>query len=63
MLGVLHSEMVIIKMIGDRLEGSGWAEVINDAGITTPGRAEALYSPQRISTVLATHIRLYLWWS
>ena len=55
MLGGLHIEMVVLKLIGRWLEGSGWAEIINDAGITTPGRAEALQTGYNINRSRYAH--------
>ena len=42
MLGGLHLEMAILCLIGMLLKESGWSEILADAGITTPGRAEAM---------------------
>ena len=42
MMGALHVEMFFLNAIGDWLEGSGWADVLVKAEISTPGRADSL---------------------
>ncbi|KAJ8051168.1 hypothetical protein HOLleu_04633 [Holothuria leucospilota] len=42
MMGGLHVEKALLKVIGDFLEGSGWTSVMTSAGVTTEGRAESL---------------------
>ena len=41
-LGPLHTEMLCEKLLGDWVRDSGWVEMIIDADVTSPGRAEAL---------------------
>jgi hypothetical protein len=55
MLGGLHTEMVILKTIGDWLDGSGWTDAINLAKITTAGRAEALISASNTARTRYVH--------
>ena len=38
MLGRLHVEMAMLNAIGNRLNGSGWAEITDIANVTTEGR-------------------------
>ena len=42
MLGGLHIEMALLNVMGDWLNGSGWAAVMATANVTTEGRADAL---------------------
>ena len=49
MLGGLHIEMVILRVLGDILDGSGWTQIINEAGITTEGRAESLLRENNVT--------------
>ena len=41
-LGPLRKEMLCEKMLGDWVRDSGWDEMLIDADVTSPGRAEAL---------------------
>jgi hypothetical protein len=43
-LGSLHIEFVIENMLGKLLDGSGFAEVIEKAGVLTSGRAESVFA-------------------
>ncbi len=40
--GGLHIEMALFRTVGDWLQGSGWTEAIQTAGIATPGVADSL---------------------
>ena len=42
LIGGLHIEMAMFKLIGDWLDGSGWTYVMTSANITTEGRAVGL---------------------
>ena len=42
MLGPLHIEMVFLSVFGDLVEGTGRTKVVQNAGITRPGVAQAL---------------------
>ena len=55
MLGGLHIEMVILQVIGDLLEGSGWTQIINESGITTEGRAESLLRGNNVTRCRQVH--------
>lgn len=39
MLGGLHVEMTMMKVLGDWLEDSGWVEALVQAKVTSPGTA------------------------
>ena len=39
LMGGLHIEMALLKVIGDWLDGSGWTFVMTSANVTTEGRA------------------------
>ncbi|KAJ8041388.1 hypothetical protein HOLleu_12190 [Holothuria leucospilota] len=49
MMGGLHVEMALLKVIGDFLAGSGWTSVMTSAGVTTEGRAESLQKGSQTS--------------
>ena len=42
MLGPLHIEMAFLSALRDLVGGSGWITVVQNAGITRPGAAQAL---------------------
>ena len=42
LMGGLHIEMAMLKVIGDWLDGSGWACVMTSASVTTEGQALGL---------------------
>ena len=42
LMGGLHIEMAMLKLIGDWLDGSGWTYVMTSANVTTEGRAVGL---------------------
>lgn len=44
MFGGLHIEMTLFKCIGNFLKGSGWTDMITDAGIATSGTGESFLS-------------------
>ena len=54
-LGGLHIEMVMLSVIEDWLDGSGWSAAIAQAGITTPGRAESLTSASHVTSARYAH--------
>ena len=39
LMGGLHLEMAVIKILGQWLDGSDWAHALAESGVTTPGRA------------------------
>ena len=44
MMGGLHIEMNLLKLLGDWLRGSGWTTSIVQADIISAGRADAVLS-------------------
>ena len=54
MMGGLHIEMALLKVIGDFLERSGWAGVMTSAGVTTEGRADSLQKSSQTSRSMGT---------
>ena len=52
MLGGLHIKMAVLSMLG---EGSGWSNVLVEAGIATSGRAEALLSASHVKRTCYAH--------
>ena len=42
MMGGLHIEMVILQILGQWLEDSGWSKIMKDAKVSTEGRVNAL---------------------
>ncbi|CAG9823856.1 unnamed protein product [Phaedon cochleariae] len=55
MMGGLHIEMAIMSMIGSWLTGSGWTDILVDAGVTSPGRAESLLSCSHVKRTRYAH--------
>ena len=55
MLGGLHIEMAVLSMLGKWLEGSGWSNVLVEAGIAASGRAEALLSASNVKHTRYAH--------
>ena len=47
--------MVILRVLGDILDGSGWTQIINKAGITTEGRAESLLRGNNVTRCRYAH--------
>jgi len=41
LLGGLHIEMATLATLGDLLDGSGWTNVLTQAGIVAPGTADS----------------------
>ena len=50
LMGGLHIEMAMLKVIGEWLEGSGWTYVMTAANVTTEGRADGLQKGSHTST-------------
>ena len=42
MMGGLHIDMTLLKVLGDWLDGSGWVNLMTFVNITTYGRCDAL---------------------
>ena len=55
MLGGLHIEMASLKMLGKWLSGSGWAEVMCNAGVATQGVAESFLSASHVTRTRRAH--------
>ena len=57
LLGGLHIEMATLAILGDFLYGSGWTNVLTQAGIATPGTADSfLKGAHVIRTRHAHHV-------
>ena len=54
-LGPLHSEMLCGNMLGDWMQDSGWVEMLIDADVTSPGRAEALVKGSHVTWTRYAH--------
>ena len=54
-MGGLHIEMILLNVLGDWLEGSGWAAVMASANVMTEGRADALQSGSHTSRAQWAH--------
>ena len=55
MMGGLHIEMASFKMLGKWLSGSGWPEVMCNAGVATQGIAESFLSASHVSHTRRAH--------
>ena len=55
MMGGLHIEMNLLKLLGDWLRDSGWTAVLIQADITTSGRAEAMLSGSHVTRSRYAH--------
>ena len=55
MLGGLHIEMAVISMMEKWLDESGWCTALVEAGITTPGKAEAFLSSSHVKHTCYAH--------
>ena len=55
LMGGLHIEMVLLNVLGDWLDGSGWVAIMAAPNVTTEGRADALQSGSRISRAQWAH--------
>ena len=55
MMGPLHIEMMLLKTVGDWLEGSGWSDALAEAGITTQGRADSLTKASTVARSRYAH--------
>ena len=53
-LGPLHKEMCE-KTLGDWVRDSGWVEMLIDADVTSPGRAEALVKTSHVTWTRYAH--------
>ena len=55
MFGGLHIEMAALKTLGDWLDGSGWAQALVRAEITTPGTAESFLRASHVTRTRKAH--------
>ena len=60
MLGGFHTEKQELKALGDLLQGSGWTDVIVEAGIATPGTADALLKSIHVTKSRYSHLITYV---
>ncbi len=54
-LGGLHIEMALFKVLGGWLEGSGWTSVLVQANITTSGRANSMLEGGHVTRTRWAH--------
>jgi len=54
-LGGLHIEMAMYKMLGNWLEGSGWSQILVESHITTPGRAKFMIEGRHLTRTRWAH--------
>ena len=55
MFGGLHIEMAVYKALGKWLDGSGWTDVLADAGVATPGVSDSLVSASHLTRTRRAH--------
>ena len=55
MMGGLHIEMNLLKLLGDWLSESGWITSLVQAGITTSGRAESMLTGSHVIRTRNAH--------
>ncbi len=55
MLGGLHTEMAIMKCLGDWLQESGWTNALVQANIASPGKADAFLKASHVTWTRHAH--------
>ena len=55
MLGGLHTEMAVLNILCEWLDGSGWTTALTEASITRSGKAEALISASHVKCSRYAH--------
>ena len=55
MMGGLHIEMAVLRMIGRWLDNSCWTSALEQASITTPGQAEAITKGSHVTRSRYVH--------
>ena len=55
MLGGLHIEMASLKMLGKWLTGSGWTDLLCNAGVATQGVAESFLTASHVARTRRAH--------
>ena len=47
--------MAFLKVLGDRLEGSGWTVVLSDVNVATPGTANSFLKATNVTRTRRAH--------
>ena len=55
MLGAMHTEKMVLEMIGNWLEGSGWTTALTNSGITSSGVAESFIGVSHLTRIRYFH--------
>ncbi len=55
MLGGLHTEMAIWSVVGDWVKESGWADMVAEANVATPGSAQGFESASHVTKTRYAH--------
>jgi len=55
MFGGFHTELAALKALGSWIEDGGWASVLVQAGVTTPGPADSLLKASHVSRTHHAH--------
>jgi len=55
LMGGLHIEMAMLKVMGDWLDGSGWTHLITSADVTSEGRVDGLQKGSHTSRAQWAH--------
>ena len=54
-LGGLHTEMALWKMVGDLLEGSGWCTALTESNVATVGTADSFLKAAHVTRTRHAH--------
>jgi len=54
-LGGLHIEMAMMKILGDWLEDSGWVKALVQAKVTSPGTADSFLKAAYVTRICHVH--------
>ena len=55
MFGRLHTEMTVLKTLGDLLEGSGWTSALVQAGVATAHTAGSFLTAAHVTCTQCVH--------
>ena len=55
MLGRLHTEMALLRLLGVWLTGSGWTTALTEAGVCTSGRVDAVVKGSHVTRSSYVH--------
>lgn len=55
LLGGLHIEMAVMKVLGDWLEDSGWVNALVQAQVASPGRADSFLKGSHVTRTCRVH--------